>query len=149
MSSVFLQKNTFQIRKNVLEYDDVLNKQRQIIYAERDKVLDGVDIHPQIVEMLKEYVYSLCSMYLDETKPYYEWDLEPFNRALEDKLLPKETNLVTESFVEDKDVESVSLAVYEYCINNYETLARLFPIIYNNLLQDGIPNVTFHFNDIN
>ncbi|MEE0998071.1 MAG: hypothetical protein UIH41_00230, partial [Treponemataceae bacterium] len=34
-------------------------------------------------------------------------------------------------------------------INNYETLANLFPIIYNNLLQDGIPNVTFHFNDIN
>ena len=110
----------FGIRKNVLEYDDVLNKQRQIIYAERDKVLDGVDIHPQIVEMLKEYIYSLCSMYLDETKPYYEWDLEPLNKALEDKLLPKETNLVTKEFVEEKDVEAVSLSIYEYCLENYE-----------------------------
>jgi len=110
----------FGIRKHVLEYDDVMNKQRQIIYAERDKVLDGVDIHPQIVEMLKEYIYSICAIYLDETKPYYEWELEPLNNALEDKLLPKETNLVTKEFVEDKTMDVVSQEIYEYCLNNYE-----------------------------
>ena len=110
----------FSIRKNVLEYDDVLNKQRQIIYAERDKVLDGVDIHPQIIEMLKEYVYELCSTYLDETKPSYEWELTSLNKALEDKLLEKGTNLVTEELVEDQDVNSVSQIIYEKLLEIYD-----------------------------
>ena len=110
----------FSIRKNVLEYDDVLNKQRQIIYAERDKVLDGVDIHPQIIEMLKEYVYELCLTYLDETKPSYEWELTSLNKALEDKLLEKGTNLVTEELAEDQDVNSVSQIIYEKLLEIYD-----------------------------
>ena len=110
----------FGIRKNVLEYDDVLNKQRQIIYAERDKVLDGVDIHPQILEMIKEYVFDQCLIYLDETKPSYEWDLEPLNKALEDKLLDKGTNLVTKDLVEDCDIDSASQIVYEKIVEIYD-----------------------------
>ena len=110
----------FGIRKNVLEYDDVLNKQRQIIYAERDKVLDGVDIHPQIVEMMKEYVFEQCAIYLDETKPSYEWDLEPLNSALESKLLEKDTNLVTKELVEDTNLKTASQIIYEKIIEIYE-----------------------------
>ncbi|MCQ2564661.1 MAG: preprotein translocase subunit SecA, partial [Clostridia bacterium] len=110
----------FGIRKNVLEYDDVLNKQRQIIYSERDKVLDGVDIHSQILEMLKEYVFELCYEYLDESKPSYEWDLQPLNNALEDKLLDKGTNMITASFVEDLNVNTVSQNVYEKLVEIYE-----------------------------
>ncbi len=110
----------FSIRKNVLEYDEVLNKQRQIIYAERDKVLDGVDIHPQIVEMLKEYVYDICSAYLDETKPSYEWDLDELNKALEDKLLKKGSNLITQDILEDTDINTASQIVAEKIIDIYE-----------------------------
>ncbi len=110
----------FSIRKNVLEYDEVLNKQRQIIYAERDKVLDGVDIHPQIVEMLKEYVFDICSAYLDETKPSYEWDLDELNKALEDKLLKKGSNLITQEMLEDTDVNTASQIVAEKIIDIYE-----------------------------
>jgi len=110
----------FGIRKNVLEYDDVLNKQRQIIYAERDKVLDGVDIHPQIIEMMKEYIFEQCAIYLDETKPSYEWDLAPLNAALESKLLEKGVNLVTKELVEDTDLKSASQIIYEKIIEIYE-----------------------------
>lgn len=110
----------FSIRKSVLEYDEVLNKQRQIIYAERDKVLDGVDIHPQIVEMLKEYVFEICSMYLDETKPSYEWDLIELNKALEDKLLKKGSNLITQEILDDTDVNSASQIIAEKIIDIYE-----------------------------
>mgnify|MGYP001623874922 FL=1 len=110
----------FSIRKSVLEYDEVLNKQRQIIYAERDKVLDGVDIHPQIVEMLKEYVFEICSMYLDETKPSYEWDLIELNKALEDKLLKKGSNLITQEMLDDTDVNSASQIIAEKIIDIYE-----------------------------
>ena len=110
----------FGIRKNVLEYDEVLNKQRQIIYTERDKVLNGVDIHPQIVEMMKEYIAEQANLYLDETKPSYEWDLEPLNKGLEDKFLPKGCNLVTPELVEDLDVNGVALAIYEKVLEMYE-----------------------------
>ncbi len=116
----------FGIRKNVLEYDDVLNKQRQIIYAERDKVLEGVDIHSQILEMLKEYIFEQCSTYLDESKPSYEWDLDPLNKALEDKLLDKGTNMVTPELVEDQDINQVSQSVYEKLLEIYQNKADEF-----------------------
>ena len=110
----------FGIRKNILEYDDVINRQRHIIYEERNKVLNGVDIHPQIVEMLKEYVYEICSMYLDTRKPSYEWEVEPLNAALEDKLLDKGTNMVTKDMIEDKDVQSASALIYDKVLSIYE-----------------------------
>jgi len=110
----------FGIRKNVLEYDDVLNKQRQIIYAERDKVLDGVDIHPQILEMIKEYIFEQCAIYLDDTKPSYEWDLEPLNGALEGKLLEKGTNIVTKELVEDTTLQTASQNIYDKVVEIYE-----------------------------
>ena len=110
----------FGIRKNVLEYDDVLNKQRQIIYAERDKVLDGVDIHPQILEMIKEYIFEQCAIYLDDTKPSYEWDLEPLNNALEAKLLEKGSNLVTKELVEDTNLNTASQNIYDKIVEIYD-----------------------------
>lgn len=58
-------------------------------------------------------------------------------------------NLIKDKLLSIGVETSADFQYQEDCINNYETLARLFPIIYNNLLQDGIPNVTFHFNDIN
>ena len=115
-----VEATNFSIRKNVLEYDDVLNKQRQIIYAERDKVLNGVDIHPQILEMIKEYIAEQCSTYLDESKPSYEWNLEPLNSVLENKLLEKGTNLVTADLVEDCDINSAALNIYDKIAEIYE-----------------------------
>ncbi len=115
-----VESMNFGIRKNVLEYDDVLNKQRQIIYAERDKVLDGVDVHAQIVEMIKEYIYEQCAIYLDETKPSYEWNLEPLNNALESKLLERGANLVTKDLIEDTTLNTASQIIYEKIIEIYE-----------------------------
>ena len=53
-----VESRNFQTRKNVLEYDDVMNKQREIIYGERRKVLDGEDLQSQIRGMLEEFVSS-------------------------------------------------------------------------------------------
>ena len=54
-----VESRNFQVRKNVLEYDDVMNKQREIIYGERRKVLDGEDLQSQIMGMIPEYVSSI------------------------------------------------------------------------------------------
>ncbi len=53
-----VESRNFQVRKSVLEYDDVMNKQRNIIYDERRKVLDGEDIHSQIMGMVDEFVHG-------------------------------------------------------------------------------------------
>lgn len=93
----------FSARRNVLEYDDVMNRQREIIYTERNKVLDGEDVHAQIMEMYPDIVGKLVTEAVGADKPFFEWNLEAMNHALETKLFPKGTNLVTEDFVEEID----------------------------------------------
>ena len=53
-----VESRNFRMRKNVLEYDDVMNTQREVIYAQRKKVLDGEDLQQSILNMLRELVYS-------------------------------------------------------------------------------------------
>jgi len=110
----------FGIRKQVLEYDDVLNKQRTIIYNERDKVLDGEDVHAQVVEMLHDYINSICIEYLDESKPSFEWDLDTLNKALEDKLFEKGSNIVTKEMVADTDINQASEKIFDKAKEIYE-----------------------------
>ncbi len=114
------EAHNFAIRKQVLQYDDVLNKQRQIIYAERDKVLDGTNIHSQVVDMIKEYVSRICYAYIDETKASFEWDLESLNKALEDKLIEKGKNLVTPELVEDCDLQEAQEKISKIVADMYE-----------------------------
>ena len=65
----------FAIRKNVLQYDDVMNKQRELIYAQRNKVLDGEDIRDTIMRMIDETIDSYCSIYLADDAVHDNWDL--------------------------------------------------------------------------
>ncbi|MBQ7797807.1 MAG: preprotein translocase subunit SecA [Clostridia bacterium] len=111
----------FGIRKQVLEYDDVLNKQRTIIYNERDKVLDGTDVHDQVIEMLHDYITRICADYIDDSKPSYEWDLETLNKALEDKLFEKGSNIVTKELIHDTDVNQASEIIFEKAREIYES----------------------------
>ena len=96
-----IEVQNYAIRKAVTQFDDVMNKQRELIYNERNKVIDGVDVHDQILKMFPDYVGRLVDEYIDANKPYFEWELEPLNSGLEDKLFPKGTNLITKEFVDD------------------------------------------------
>lgn len=115
-----IEAQNFASRKNVLRFDDVMSKQRQIIYGERNKVLDGVDVHEQIMEMYPEVVGNICNTYLDADKPYFEWDLKTLNTALEDKLFPKGTNLVTEEFVENCEISDVIEKIMKVITDKYQ-----------------------------
>ncbi len=131
----------FGARRNVLQYDDVLNQQRQLIYKERDKVLDGIDIHPEIIEMIKENVFNLCNIYLDYTKPSYEWDLEQLNDALNTKFLGAGVNMVTHELIEDTDVKGAAQIIYDNLIKEYEKKREEFdnlgfPIKFSDFERD-------------
>ena len=65
----------FAARKSVLNYDDVMNKQRELIYAQRNKVLDGEDISGTISKMIDETIESYCKIYLS-SEIHDDWDIE-------------------------------------------------------------------------
>ncbi len=115
-----IEAQNYQSRKTVLKFDEIMNKQRLLIYGERNKVLDGIDVHEQIMEMYPDVVERICKLYLDEDKPYFEWELEPLNRGLEDKLFPKGTNLVDKAFVENLEIQDVIDKIMEIIKNKYQ-----------------------------
>jgi preprotein translocase subunit SecA len=79
-----VEAQNFAARKYVLEYDDVMNKQRQVIYAERNRILDGKDIHARVEEMFGEVVTGLVGVYCPERAYAEEWDWEGFSAAIKD-----------------------------------------------------------------
>ena len=79
-----VESRNFQTRKTVLEYDDVMNKQREIIYGERRKVLDGVDLREQIMGMVHDFIHTTVSDALGgggaESQQQLDDALQPFEK---------------------------------------------------------------------
>jgi preprotein translocase subunit SecA len=70
-----IEGRNFNIRKNVLNYDDVMNTQREIIYGQRQQVLNGDDIHDSVVNMIKQYVEDSVNLYLLDDEIHDDWNL--------------------------------------------------------------------------
>jgi preprotein translocase subunit SecA len=109
----------FSIRRNLLQFDNVLAQQRDIIYAERNKVLDGVDVHEEIVDMIKEQVKEIVHSSISNDKLYSEWDLEELNKELELSLFEKGTNFITEDNIEGFEVKNVVKLVADEVVRRY------------------------------
>ena len=77
-----VEGNNFSIRKHLLEYDRVLNDQREIIYAERKKVLLGEDIHDKIYLMIKNVIINQVNMFAQDDEYPEQWNLIGLNEAL-------------------------------------------------------------------
>ena len=102
-----IENQNYAMRKNLIQFDDVINKQRELIYAERNRIIDGENVDEQITKMFPDQVERIVKRYIDYNKSSAEWDLDGLNTGLEDKLLPKGTNLVTEQFVDDCEPEEL------------------------------------------
>ncbi|QWT17959.1 preprotein translocase subunit SecA [Collinsella sp. zg1085] len=72
----------FSMRKNVLEYDDVMNKQRQVIYAERNKILDGKDLSEHVVEVMQDTIHRCVAEFVSPDGRAPEQDLEGLQKWL-------------------------------------------------------------------
>ncbi len=77
-----IEGNNFGIRKNLLEYDQVNNEQREIIYAERRRVLNGENMHDSIMKMMRDVVDHVVEMCLGDNTDRDEWDLNEINSVL-------------------------------------------------------------------
>jgi len=115
-----VESRNYSIRKQLISFDDVINAQREIIYRERGKVLDGLDIHDQILDMIADLAEDVVSTYADYKTGYENWDYAAFNAALEQKILPPGTNLITEELASCYDPEKIKQAVLDIAIPLYE-----------------------------
>ncbi len=70
-----VESRNFAIRKNVLQYDDVMNKQREIIYTQRDQVLNGENIRDVIIKMINENIEGTVKLYCDDNMLREQWNL--------------------------------------------------------------------------
>ena len=79
-----VEASNFDTRKNVLKYDDVMNKQREVIYSERRKVLMGEDLKEQFTGMIRQTVESIVGAYASEHSKPEEWDISAIEKEMSD-----------------------------------------------------------------
>ena len=114
----------FGARSNVLKFDDVNNTQREIIYAERNRVLEGADVHSEVIDMINEFAINSVLAEISDEKSYEDWDLESLNNALNNRVLAEDANYVTEEMVEGLDAEEVANLVAQEALRYYDSKAQ-------------------------
>ena len=114
-----VEGNNYSIRKSVVEYDNVLNHQREEVYKERNKIIAGDDMHEKIVGMIRDVVDEVVGEYTNFTKPE-ECDIEAFNRDLEKRLLEPETNFITLEIISDYTAGEIADEIYKRAVDRYE-----------------------------
>ncbi|MGA8242845.1 MAG: preprotein translocase subunit SecA [Desulfobacterales bacterium] len=77
-----VEGHNFEIRKQLLEYDDVMNQQREVIYRQRREALFGKDLKSSILEIIEEKSEEIADAYADERIPAEEWDFKGLNEAV-------------------------------------------------------------------
>ena len=107
-----IEGRNYSIRKQVLEYDNVMNTQRTIIYKERNKVLQGESVHEQIDAMMHEQIEKVVDTYTDSKVDWNEWDYESLNKEIERKLIPGDTTFLTEDRMEKWALEEIKEQIY-------------------------------------
>ncbi len=118
-----VEDRNFSVRKNVLGYDDVMNTQRTIIYEQRNLILDDMDVHQQVLAMMRSVIERICNFYVNTKEDHSLWDYDGFNKALEDGVLKEGTQLVSEDYVskvEDNSFDGLVDSITKVAIEQYE-----------------------------
>ena len=115
-----IEGRNFGIRKNVLQYDDVMNKQRIVMYEERMNVLRGGDVHEQILKYIPDYVAEVLSSAVNVESMPELWNEVELNEALEAKVLPEGTNYVTRERLMKWDYELALKKISQKVEKEYE-----------------------------
>lgn len=113
-----VEGNNFAIRKHVLQYDDVMNKQREVIYGERRKVLEGENLKEHILGMVKNIIEEAVEMYTRQSKYPEEWDLTGLENYLENLFLPKGVLKIDD--IESLDKETLVEILYDIGKDTYK-----------------------------
>ena len=120
-----IEANNFGIRKNLLEYDQVMNEQREIIYAERRRVLDGESMRDTIYSMITEYVENMTDRFASTEVDPEEWDIKGFEINLHGVIPQME--LPSEEECRQMRQKELKHLLKERAVKAYESKEAEFP----------------------
>jgi preprotein translocase subunit SecA len=121
-----VEGNNYDIRKSLLDYDNVLNEQREIIYSRRNEVLDMESIHDRVLDTFKNVIADLCEAHLEPEGYLTESDKDEITEYVNNNFL-KSTEL---KFVDIKDLKDDDAVKYitDLVINDYEEKIKDVPV---------------------
>ncbi len=120
-----IEGNNFGIRKNLLEYDQVNNEQREIIYAERRRVLDGESMRDSIFKMITDIIDNTVDACMGENSDREQWDLQELNSLLLPTIPVKP--VTAESISEFRNKNEIKQMLKEQAVKLYELKEAEFP----------------------
>ncbi|MDD6069879.1 MAG: preprotein translocase subunit SecA [Clostridiales bacterium] len=121
-----IENNNFGIRKNLLDYDQVNNDQREVIYKERRRVLDGENMRDVIFSMINETAEEIVNRNISEDLPPAEWDMKALNQELFD-IFPIEKVVLSEEDKKHLQKQDLIQRIKEECTKLYEEKETEFP----------------------
>ena len=123
-----IENNNFGIRKNLLDYDEVMNEQREVIYKERRRVLDGENMRDVIFNMINETVEEVINRNILEDLDPSEWDMKTLNQEMLD-LIPIPKIKLSEEDLKKITKKDLTQRVKEAAVKLYEEKETEFPEI--------------------
>ncbi len=132
-----VESQHFAVRKNVLQYDDVMNQQREIIYKQRNQVLDGEELKGKMLKMLEENVSEAIDLYLPDSVSKDEWNVEGLKAAFIGWLTAPEDFA---DGISDRDETRLMLIERgeELYAKREEELGELMPLLERKVLLDNV-----------
>ena len=131
-----VEGNNFDIRKNILQYDDVMNNQREIIYSKRNEILDSDSIHESTLNLIKEHITDIVNEHLIETNKLTENDYSEILEAVNENLLKH--HRITLSEINNKDSNDLIETIYELVVKDYEEKLEELPEEITNEFEKAI-----------
>ncbi len=120
-----VEGNNFDIRKQLLNYDDVMNNQREIMYAKRNEILDSDSIHDMVLSMFHDYISEMVNGHLIDSARLTENDYNEIVEASNENLLKRYRINLSE--ISGKNADEVVSYIYENVVKDYEEKLKDIP----------------------
>ena len=120
-----VEGNNFDIRKSLLQYDDVMGRQREIMYERRNEILDSDSIHESIINLIKDHIYNLVMSHLVEQPELFEFDCSEICEYVNENLLRNSNMKLSEIINKSKD--EVIQILEDKIIGEYENKIKDLP----------------------
>ena len=131
-----VEGNNFDVRKHLLNYDDVMNNQRTIMYDKRNEILDNESIHENVLNGFREYITNLVMSHLVENKKLVDNDYEEILEAANENLLKNYRLNLSE--IKDKKEDEVIDIIYDKVVNDYDDKLKGIPEEVTNEFEKAI-----------
>ena len=119
-----VEGNNYDTRKTILQYDDVMNKQRELIYGKRNLILDSESIHEEILKGMYNHVADLIESHAGEEEKLEKEDIKDICEYVNSSLLRKN---IDEEFFKDKSIDNIIDGITDLIVSEYEEKIKEIP----------------------